>query len=156
QMEQVSQLEHDGRDAARVPEVLDRVPAGRLDISQHRDPPMDAVEVIDGDLHAGLPGDRRDLRPSVWRPAHGGVQDDGVLERFTSQDGAWPEVLLDQRDELLAGCAGVAQELGQWFGDERGSGEREPERLGQYLPGAGASHELAGAAGGAGAALGTL
>src|SRR5262245_4666658 len=156
QMEQVSQLEHDSRNAARVPEVLDRIPAGRLDVGQHRDPPVDAVEVVDGDLDARLPGDRRDVQQRVGGPAHGGVQNDGVLERFTSQDGAWPEVLLDQRDELLAGGAGVAQELGQWRWDERGSGEREPERLGQHLPGACASHELAGSAGRTRPALGTL
>src|SRR5215831_17427444 len=109
QVEQVPQFEHDGRDAARVPEVLDRVPAGCLDVGQHRDPPVDAVEVVDGDLNPGLPGDRRDVEQRVGRPANGGMQDDGVLERFASQDGAWPEVLLDQRDELLAGGAGVAQ-----------------------------------------------
>src|SRR5215831_16994792 len=90
QVEQVPQFEHDGRDAARVPEVLNRVPA------------VDAVEVVDGDLNPGLPGDRRDVEQRVGRPANGGMQDDGVLERFASQDGAWPEVLRDQRDELLA------------------------------------------------------
>jgi hypothetical protein len=95
-MEQVSQLEHDGWDATRVPEVLDRIPAGCLDVGQHRDPPVDSVEVIDGHLNSGLPGDRWDVEQRVGRPANGGMQDDGVLERLTGQDGSRPDVLLDQ------------------------------------------------------------
>src|SRR5215469_452306 len=95
QMEQVSQFEHDGRDTTGIPEVLDRIPAGRLDVGQHRDPPVDAVEVIDGYLNPSLPGDRRDVEQCVGRPADGGVQDHGILERFTGQDGAWPDVPLD-------------------------------------------------------------
>jgi hypothetical protein len=51
EVQHVAQLQHHRRHAAGVPEVLDRVPAGRLHVGEHRDLAMDAIEVVDRDLH---------------------------------------------------------------------------------------------------------
>jgi hypothetical protein len=101
------ELEHDRGNTSRVPEVLDRVAAGRLDVGEHGDPPVDAVEVVDGDLDARLPRDRREVQERVRRPADRGVQDDRVLERLAGQDAPRRQLVVDEVDELFAGRAGV-------------------------------------------------
>jgi hypothetical protein len=105
---------------------------------------------------ARLPRDRREMQECVGRPADGGMHDDGVLERVAGQNAPRREILVNHRDELFARRAGIAQQLGQRYRDERGPGQGEPERLGQHLPGAGAAHELACPTRRAGAALRAL
>jgi hypothetical protein len=97
-VQHVAQLEHDRRDAAGVPEVLDQVPAGRLHVGQDRHAPVNPVEVVDADVNPRLAGDHRQVEQRVGRAADGGVQDDRVLERVAGQDAPRREVLLDQCD----------------------------------------------------------
>src|SRR5262249_10880915 len=57
EVQQVAQLEHQGGHTAGVPEVLGRVDPGRHHVGHDRDVPVDAVEIVDRDLSACLPGD---------------------------------------------------------------------------------------------------
>ena len=73
-MQHLPQFEHERGNAAGVPEVLDRIPPGRLHVGEHRDPPVNAVEVVDADVHAGLTRHDRQVQQGVRRSAGGGVQ----------------------------------------------------------------------------------
>src|SRR5215467_1456913 len=86
QVQHLAQFEHQSGNASRVPEVLHRVPAGRLDIRKYRNQPVNAVEVVDGDVDARLVRDHRKMEQRVRRPTGGGMQDDRVLERIPGQD----------------------------------------------------------------------
>src|SRR5207302_10117069 len=55
------------------------------------------------------------------------------------------EVPVDELQNLLADLSCEAKVLGQRRRDQRGAWQCQSERLGEYLAGAGAAHELAGA-----------
>ena len=65
QMQHVAQLQHHGRHATGIPEVFDRVAPGCLHVREHRNLSMDAIEVVDGDLHTGLASDHRQVQQGV-------------------------------------------------------------------------------------------
>ena len=107
-MEHIAELQHDGRYTTSVPEVLDRVSSGGLDVRQHRHLAMDAIEVINRNLDSGLSRNHRQVEQHVRGAAHCGMDDDGVLEGLTRQDAARGDLLLNQVEHLLAGGASVA------------------------------------------------
>src|SRR4029079_5316815 len=103
EMKEISQFEHQPRKPTGVPEVFNRITPRRFHVSQYRDLTMDAIEGINRDVDAGFVGNGRKMNQGVRGPARGGMNNDGVLERFSRQDVASADVFLDEPHARFAG-----------------------------------------------------
>src|SRR5215831_1249198 len=111
-MKEISQFEHQPRKSTGVPEVFDRITSGCLHIGKYRNETIYAIEVINCDVNSCFVSNRRKVNQCIGGPPSGGVNDNGVLERFSRQDVAGPDVFLDQVDAAFSGGPCVAQMLG--------------------------------------------
>ena len=82
-------------------------PAGGPDVHQVWDTPGHAVEVVQRQLHVGLPGDGQEVQHGVRRAGQGHHHGDGVLERLPGHDVAGDDALLQQTGD---GDPGLSRE----------------------------------------------
>src|SRR5262249_8538459 len=146
EVEEISNLEHHLRNAARVVEVLDRIVAGRFHVRDDRYTTMDPIEVVERELDAQLARDRRQVKERVRRAADRRVHGHRVLEGFAREDLPRRDAAPNEIDDPLSCRSRVPKKHGERRGAERGAWKREPERLREALARRGRSHELAGPA----------
>src|SRR5215469_8602672 len=83
------------------------------------------------------------MKQRIRRSANGCMEDDGVFKSLMCQNALRSDILLDQPEYLLAGCASIAQEFCQWLWSQCRARQSEPKCLSQHLACACATHELA-------------
>ena len=97
------------------------------------------------------------MQQRVGGAGDGGVHQDGVFEALPGDDVPRPHAFRPrQADRLRAGPAGVFQQVGAVGGQQGAAGQGQAQGLGQDLHGGSRADEAAGAASGAGAALGPV
>ena len=92
-------------DAAGLVEVLGDEAAARLQVAEQRGPLGDPVEVVDGQLDAGLVGDGEQVEDAVGRATRHADGRDRVLDRVLGDDLARAQIVGEHLHDQLAALA---------------------------------------------------
>ncbi len=141
------ELTEDGRYATGPVDVLHVVLGARRHLAQARHRPGDLVDVVQGDVHAGLDRGGQQVQDGVGRTAHGHVHGEGVGERGAGRDRPWQDavvvLVVPPLRQVHNGPPGLDEQVAAGGGGGEGgavAGQGEPKRLGQAVHRVGGEH----------------
>ena len=101
------QCGHDGRHAADAVQINHVVTPEWAQVAEVRDASADAVEVLQGEVDAGLGSDGQQVEDGIGRSAERHHHSDRVFECWAGEDVAWGDTGLHEAHHRLAGTLGV-------------------------------------------------